>query len=240
MAKIIFTLFMLTSYWSSIAQQNIIATYKIIVTENKESKLDKMLFSSFNDFKKVADQLEFELKANNNKSIFYLKDKLYNNEDLAKIALLRSNYKGRVLQTTKTVFLEFENNLLQEKVIIKSNKQKWKLTNETKKINNFICYKAITNYKVVNAKGEFNFPIEAWYCPEVNFPFGPIGYGGLPGLIFELKIKNAVYGLKHFKLNISDNIDIESLKPYPEISEKDFNDKFQQSRGEIKLMENKK
>lgn len=48
----------------------------------------------------------------------------------------------------------------------------WKITTETKKINNFLCYKAI--------------PIEARFCPEIPLPYGPENYAGLPGSIFEV------------------------------------------------------
>jgi len=32
-----------------------------------------------------------------------------------------------------------------------------------------------------------NQKIVAWYCPKININSGPSGYGGLPGLILELK-----------------------------------------------------
>jgi GLPGLI family protein len=59
----------------------------------------------------------------------------------------------------------------------------WKITTETKKINNFLCYKATGTVKALNAKA---IPIEAWFCPEISLPYGPENYAGLPGLIFEV------------------------------------------------------
>jgi GLPGLI family protein len=49
---------------------------------------------------------------------------------------------------------------------------------ETKKIGNFICKKATLNFR--------GSEIEAWYSEEINIPFGPWKFKGLPGLILEL------------------------------------------------------
>ncbi|GAA0729136.1 hypothetical protein GCM10009430_38950 [Aquimarina litoralis] len=57
--------------------------------------------------------------------------------------------------------------------------QEWLLTKETKKIDQYLCYKAILN----NSKKI----VEAWYTNKIKAPYGPKGYYGLPGLILELK-----------------------------------------------------
>jgi len=209
---------------SSIAQYSgIIATYRLILSENKESKLDKMFFESINDLHKISDEFEFVLKSNKNKSLFYLQNKLYTQENIANYALLRSNYQGRSLQTINDTYLEYDSDFLQKKVIVKNKKPKWKLHNEKKTINNYVCFKATTIYKVVNTAGVFENIVEAWYCPEINSPFGPIGYGGLPGLIFELKIKDAVYGLKNIRFLKEEKTEIEDLKNYAIITQEELN-----------------
>ncbi len=70
----------------------------------------------------------------------------------------------------------------------------WQLTSETKLIGGFICYKATGYQTVKNIKGLFKNLVVAWYCPKIPVPFGPIGYGNLPGVILELQIKEVVYG----------------------------------------------
>lgn len=51
------------------------------------------------------------------------------------------------------------------------------ITQESKKIGDFICYKAITKNKRV-----------VWFTPEIPLQFGPKQYRGLPGLILEVEI----------------------------------------------------
>ena len=89
----------------------------------------------------------------------------------------------------------------------------WKLLKESKKIQNYTCYKAIGIVKFLSSKtGEMTSrEVEAWYSPEISIPFGPIGYNNLPGLIFELKDRNVVYYLKSIEFNTKNKMDV--LKP---------------------------
>ncbi|RLD60552.1 MAG: GLPGLI family protein, partial [Bacteroidetes bacterium] len=67
-------------------------------------------------------------------------------------------------------------------LIIEPPKQfNWKLTNETKIILGYTCYKATHN-----REGGNPVIVTAWYCPEIPYQFGPKGYAGLPGLILEI------------------------------------------------------
>lgn len=51
----------------------------------------------------------------------------------------------------------------------------WELTDESKKIGNYACYKAISKAHAV--------PIVAWYTTDLPFNAGPEKFDGLPGLI---------------------------------------------------------
>ena len=57
----------------------------------------------------------------------------------------------------------------------------WKLTNETKTILGYTCYKATHNREGMNP-----VIVTAWYSPEIPYQFGPKGYSRLPGLILEI------------------------------------------------------
>lgn len=69
---------------------------------------------------------------------------------------------------------------------------KWKLTQTSKIIGKYKCYKAITQ-KLIGTKF---YDVYAWFTPDLPFNFGPMGYQGLPGLILKLETGNLSYNLK--------------------------------------------
>lgn len=71
----------------------------------------------------------------------------------------------------------------------------WTITDETKVIQGFTCYKAILKFK--DRKPEFI----VWFTPEIPFGAGPMAFVGLPGLILELRTPFYVYGATYINLN---------------------------------------
>lgn len=61
---------------------------------------------------------------------------------------------------------------------------KWTITQETKKIGDYLCFKAVAVKKVRDDKPLIK--ITAWFTPTIPVSFGPIDYFGLPGLILEV------------------------------------------------------
>lgn len=55
---------------------------------------------------------------------------------------------------------------------------KWEILKERKKIDSFLCIKAIGNF------GGRNYT--AWFAPDLPFRYGPWKFSGLPGLILEI------------------------------------------------------
>lgn len=90
------------------------------------------------------------------------------------------------------------------KIIIKENRNTtWTLTNESKLIDNYKCFKATSKFiKDLGNNKKTTFPIIAWYCPEIPIATGPLGYGGLPGLILELQERIITYGAKNIAFNL--------------------------------------
>ena len=64
----------------------------------------------------------------------------------------------------------------------------WNILSESKKIDNYLCYKATytESYTARDGKTKERV-ITAWFCPELPYSFGPLEFNGLPGLILELE-----------------------------------------------------
>lgn len=80
-------------------------------------------------------------------------------------------------------------------IISINGNREWEMTSETKMINGFLCYRA-NSFEIVNNETRiFRHPVIAWYCPVLPFSYGPMQYGGLPGLILGLQVRNVVFGV---------------------------------------------
>ncbi len=90
----------------------------------------------------------------------------------------------------------------------KFNHHQWKLINEKRIIKGLICYKAITTFTYETLTETLVEPVVAWYCPTIPFPYGPVGYTGLPGLILELDNGRATFYAIQIKLNTKEKIKI--------------------------------
>ncbi|MCH3881566.1 MULTISPECIES: GLPGLI family protein [Tenacibaculum] len=76
----------------------------------------------------------------------------------------------------------------------------WKLTAGVKIIDGYTCYKA--ERKEFNNRAGIDVFFTAWHTPEIPVPYGPIGNGGLPGLILQLhKHKAVIYTVNKITLN---------------------------------------
>lgn len=140
--------------------------------------------------KEYADDFTFSLIINKNKSYFKSLPLMESDYDKLKLKFAKIFFKtkNKYYLNSETREKLMETFAYGEYYVVKDSiNSKWKITNEQKKIGKFICYKAITTKTVVNKKGTFNWTITAWFSKDLPFSFGPIGYGGLPGLILELE-----------------------------------------------------
>ncbi|MEZ0005985.1 GLPGLI family protein [Flavobacterium sp. 28YEA47A] len=120
----------------------------------------------------------------------------------------------------------------------------WKLVDETKKIGNFTCYKAIgvipvskediENFeKMKNKKSEKKTvlftpsepkdrTITVWYTPEIPVSHGPGEYWGLPGLIMEVNDAKTVILCSKIVLNPKDKVVIKMPKKGKKVTKKEY------------------
>jgi len=171
----------------------------------KSKKVKKLLLNLLTN----NNELNYTLTINNNVSLFKKVKKL----DIRKNILLD------VLVGGGSFYYNRENNLLINEIdaygdvfLISYPKTEWKITNETKKINGYLCGKAITTL-VENSRARQTSTIIAWFAYDLPYNFGPNQFTGLPGLVLELDYIGK-YKLRATKieLNTKEKIKIEFPK----------------------------
>ena len=113
--------------------------------------------------------------------------------------------------------------LLEECFLIEQPVLKWELTQETKLVGGYICYKAIN----ISSKNKKKKPV-AWYTPQIPASFGPKHYFGLPGLILELEETAVVFKVKEIILNPKEEVKV-IVKEGTKISQEEYNKKLKKA-----------
>lgn len=206
---IILTLFLFNeSVLSQSGQIEYVSFLKSDVTNYFNKELDNII--NENDSK-----ITYSLIVDGNNSIFFSENTL--SEKTNKIDLQEINSK-----LIGTIFLDLKNKVFVQKKIVFGEEltikdtirnYTWELiNNETKIIENMLCYKAIhkkiIEKKFENEKNEIQVIkkekiITAWYCPAININSGPLGFYGLPGLIIILEDDIFIYQAKKIKLDLN-------------------------------------
>lgn len=87
------------------------------------------------------------------------------------------------------------------------NPLNWEITNKTKTIGGYTCYKAIATEKLFSRKGYYYYrKAVAWFTPEIPLNLGPKYYNGLPGLVLE--IERDLFTLTATKISLNPDKDI--------------------------------
>lgn len=235
-------LILLCLYFFSVSysQSSAIAIYKVnvdgstlgITEDDNEQALNtkKMLSKALNK----AKEFKYQLKFNENESLYMLQE--FMNSDA-----LNDSYFYNIAKsiTGKGVFYQNkEKDLVLEQTSVMGSRYlisstlftNWKITKESKKIGKYLCYKAIRSCETCpNKESEF-----VWFTPEIPFPYGPLGYGGLPGLILEVnKGLLVTIQLESLKFN-NKEICIEKPKKGKEITLEEFNKLTKEIRAKAK------
>ncbi|AXT50641.1 GLPGLI family protein [Aquimarina sp. BL5] len=165
-----------------------------------QEEVNKMMIHSKKIERKSLNIPEYDyitvLKIRALKSLYYPQEEVGNDT----VSEIRTNRKGREFKrerinynNSEVVYIDqsqrkkisslevYEFDLKGRKFLIEEalEQPQWTLTKETKKIDQYVCYKAILKNS--------DKKVEAWYTREIKSAHGPKGYCGLPGLILELK-----------------------------------------------------
>ena len=206
----------------------------------------------------------FILNFNKTESIYQQEQKL--KETGSRGSTFASELEGELYKNSQTKkYLKAEEFANKNYIITDVLKNcNWDLTQETKKIGGYTCYKAISitkvtkkelqEYEVEKAKQSKNktsfFNLEkpkdnkitVWYNPEIPVSHGPNQYWGLPGLIMEVNENNIIILCSKVVLNPKDKKSIKAPKngkvisqnAYDLMEEKQYN-KLKDENGVIHL-----
>jgi len=168
-----------------------------------------------------AELVNFKLVANKTDSYFKMNEVLKNEETSFATAFSEA-FTSFYISSDSDTKMRYINSYLGEYRISYTDKTEWKLENESKYIDSYLCYKATSEEVVVNSEGTFKHAIIAWYCPSIPFSYGPKGFNGLPGLILELQVRNITWGATKIELSNEDKI-IEKPTKGKLITEDEYN-----------------
>ncbi len=199
-----------------------------IVKENvKNNNVKPFVIKMGKRIDKSLEDIEFKLLFSKDESLFQVKEKLNKDEIIIGLAIITVGGDGLFYINIDSKEKLHQKEAFGGRFLIKDYLKNinWKLLKETKKIGKYNCNKATTIKLVVNDKGTFRKKVIAWYAPEIPVSFGPIGYGGLPGLILELDIENESNFLaKKIELNFKKEIIIKKPTKGKLVSQKEFED----------------
>lgn len=173
------------------AQNSFKITYKAYPKEGSIEKSEKVEKSKlkylYQDVDDAISTLRFDLEIDNKNITFKTQDIIFHNERALRLAKSYTNSNDEYyfnITSNKNILKKY---FLNQVFYIENNETiNWTITNESKKIDSLLCYKA-TTIRESKIKNETKFTtIEAWFCPSISIPYGPKGYHGLPGLIVEI------------------------------------------------------
>lgn len=186
--------------------------------KNKQAKVDDKVTLALKSMIRNSTEVEGVLVFSKLKSNYELFDALETRVKL-EVSLLKNMAGGNKIYFTSLFPQKNQKedcNTLGECYVIENEKPIWELTQQTKIIGSYLCYKAIqTNSNKKNKK------TIAWYTNEIPLGFGPVNYYGLPGMILEVDSFPILFKAKKIILNSKKKIKVREPKG-KEVTKKEF------------------
>lgn len=173
---------------------------------------------------------------------------------------------GKIYKNIKSKMMLSEEDFFGKEFLITDSlpNWNWQLMNETKKIGNYTCYKAVSVIPVIKEDMEeyekmkkkksegatqlftVSEPkertITVWYTPEIPISQGPGEYWGLPGLIMEVNDATTVVLCSKIILNPKGKITIKVPKSGKKVTKKEYDiliekqmEQMKDSKGNIQI-----
>jgi GLPGLI family protein len=200
----------------SYKQNNEVKIYYIASLNNKEL-IDRISNSSLF----IEEARKRRIKKEQSKEPVAFTLLLGQNEGIFKIdSTKKSNRFNPTLLASRSDRIYYSNILNKEQfwisdritpgAFIHLEKINWELTSETKRIGDYLCYKATAVMPKEQPSGnEYLEPVVAWYTNEIPITIGVLGFHGLPGLTMELTYNLKLNGRVTFQM---EKIEFENKK----------------------------
>lgn len=235
---------------------------------NNSDGMPEAMKQKLQESMKKAFEKTFVLNFNKYESLYLQEEKLEapKPNSSMNVVVFKGNTDGKKYKNVKEKIQISEEDVFgKEFLIVDSLKVwNWKLESETKKIGNYICYKAVAVIPVSeedrkqyeenknnkgNGKTQFITIVEpkeqiitVWYTPEIPVSQGPDQYWGLPGLILEANDGQTVFLCSKITLNSKEKTEIKrpnkgkkvNQKEYDRIVEKQM-ENIKDSKGNINI-----
>jgi GLPGLI family protein len=210
---------------------NVKINYSIIVDKDDifEKALERNSSSEFNsqvylESLKEYKDYDFTLLKNDTITEFFMNT--HQNEKVEKNKIfLGVGYHGVIYQNRNTYYKYISH----ENIFIYENFDRdWEIAAQTKVIDGYKCYLAKSVNQIKWKEKVFNHQVFAWFCPDLPYSIGPMGYGGLPELILELKIRNATFFATKIEMNSAEKVDTVFFNKYKKVPASEYNEKGEQ------------
>lgn len=140
------------------------------------------------DVDKQLPHLKFHLTFNANEAVFHGLPNTSAIDDHINIKLAQNSTASKGMFYTnikEDISLRQINSVYKDWLIFyKVSDLKWTIHDETKEIQGYTCQKATTTSDAVFLADQ---DITAWFTADISSPFGPLGLGGLPGIVLEVE-----------------------------------------------------
>lgn len=259
--RLLFGIFLISVLSPKVSAQNFsgIATYKS--SSSLQLTMDSAKVSA-EDMKRIMDELkrkmqkEYTLAFTATESCWQQVESLNGGPAQASsngmtVAISDNSADQILYKNLQNYKFEISNDLMGKLFLIKDSLEhyNWELTNETKKIGNYNCQKAVLNKIVKSFKfssgmkemEQYQDTIRStvWFTSDIPVANGPDVYHGLPGLIMEVNTGNRVLICTKVILNPTEPVKIEkptkgkvvTSEEYRAISEKKMEEMMKRYNG---------
>ena len=197
------------TFRASIAKDKIVESINenVAITGNVKKRL-------ISDVQNATD-IHFLLLFNSRESIYFQDD----SKNMTNDGIQGTNFTRPLSKYSHMYYKNLDTNelLMQnyhyDKILVIQKTVDWELTQETKEIGPYKCFKAIGVKKVERSNKIEKEEIIAWYTPEIPVSFGIQNLHGLPGLMLELNVGEKLkFKVISIELNPKEKIEIEKPK----------------------------